>query len=148
MGLSIQSNPSWWTLPWLPIDHVTVSMDAEHHGLNLWRSALRWSRFFIFLFFPPLSSRVTLSSPQAMQEDCSARGKWLANPEQSGSQTGWTLLTAIVTQIFGDIAEERTRALAPVISFYTCGNLDWGVIKSTYRRQLYPLFNLALNPKV
>lgn len=37
--------------------------------------------FLFFFFFPPLSSGVTLSSPQAMQEDCSAHGKWLANPE-------------------------------------------------------------------
>lgn len=88
-GLSIQSSPSWWTLPWLPIDHITVSMDTEHHGLNLWLGLnLRWRGlrrsgfcFCFFFFFPPLSSGVTLSSPQAMQEDCSAHGKWLANPE-------------------------------------------------------------------
>lgn len=136
--------------------NVTLITNRSHHHLHGRRaSRLEFVAecpevkqvFYFFSFFPPLSSRVTLSSPQATQEDCSACGKWLTNPEQSGSQTGWTLLTAIVTQSFGDIAEERTRALASVISFYTCGNVDWGVIKSTYRRHLYPLFNLAFNQK-
>lgn len=106
-GLSIQRNPSWWTLPRLPINHITVSMDTEHHGLNLSWGAPRRSRVFVFFFhFLSLSSGVTLSSPQAMQKDCFACGKWLANPEQSRSQTARMLLTAILPQSFGDISKD------------------------------------------